>query len=274
MAATEVSRHQTGLQGTRLSHNGKPGRPTVPKEVRELIGQMSSANPTWGSPRRCRDGAGELAKIGITVTKSTVEKYMVRPRKPPSATWRAFLKNHVKDLVSVDFFVVPTVTNRVLFVFVVLSHSRRRVVHFNVTERPTAKWTAQQVVEAFPFDTAPRFLLRDRDGVYGSVFRRPIAGMGIEEVVTAPRSPWQSPFVERLIGSIRRECLDHVVVFHEEHLRRVLSEYLAYYHRSRVHRSLDMDCPVHRSVEPVESGAVIEIPQVGGIHHRYERRAA
>jgi len=254
----------------RLSRRGRPGRPPVSKEVREFIRRMSSANATWGSPRI----VGELAKIGITVSKSTVEKYMVRRRKPPSATWRAFLKNHVEDLVSVDFFVVPTVTFRVLFVSVVLSHQRRRVVHFNVTEHPTAEWTAQQVVEAFPFDTAPRFLLRDRDGVYGHVFRDRVAGMRIEEVLIAPRSPWQSPYVERVIGSIRRECLDLVVVFHQRHLRRLLTEYFAYYHRSRVHRSLDMDCPDHRPVQPADSGVVVEIPQVGEIHHSYERRAA
>ena len=254
----------------RLSRHGKPGRPPVSKEVRQLIRQMSAANSTWGSPRI----VGELAKIGISVAKSTVEKYMVHHRKPPSATWRAFLKNHMKDLLSVDFFVVPTVTFRVLFVFLVLSHQRRRVVHFNVTEHPTAVWAAQQVVEAFPYDTAPRFLLRDRDGVYGQVFRDRVASMEIEEVLTAPRSPWQSPYVERLIGSVRRDCLDHVVVFHEEHLRRLLTEYFAYYHRSRVHQSLDMDCPEHRPVQPANSGEVVEIPQVGGIHHRYERQAA
>ena len=231
---------------------------------------MSAVNSTWGSPRI----VGELAKIGITVAKSTVEKYMIRTRKPPSATWRAFLKNHMKELVSVDFFVVPTVTFRVLFVFVVLSHQRRHVLHFNVTENPTAAWAAQQVVQAFPYDTTPRFLLRDRDGVYGRVFRDRVAGMEIEEVLTAPRSPWQSPYVERLVGSVRRECLEHVDVFHEEHLRRLLTEYFAYYHRSRVHQSLGMDCPEHRPVQPVDSGVVVEIPQVGGIHHRYERQAA
>ena len=255
---------------TRLSRRGTPGRPPVSKEVRRLIRQMSAVNSTWVSPRI----AGELAKIGITVAKSTVEKYMIRRRKPPSAIWRAFLKNHMKELVSVDFFVVPTVTFRVLFVFVVLSHQRRRVLHFNVTEHPTATWAAQQIIEAFPYDTAPRFLLRDRDGVYGRVFRDRVASLEIEEVLTAPRSPWQSPYVERLIGSVRRECLDHVVVFQERHLRRLLTEYFAYYHGSRVHQSLDMDCPEHRPVQPAESGVVIEIPQVGGIHHRYERQAA
>ena len=255
---------------TRLSHRGKPGRPRVAKEVRDLIRRMSPANPTWGSPRI----VGELAKIGITVAKSTVEKYMVRRRKPPSPTWRTFLKNHVKELVSVDFFVVPTVTFRVLFVFVILSHQRRRVVHFNVTEHPTADWTARQIVQAFPWDEAPRYLRRDRERIYGGVIRSGVKGMGIEEVIIAWRSPWQSPFVERLIGSVRPECLNHIVVFHEPHLRRILSEYFGYYHKSRVHQTVDMDCPEHRPVESREDGAVAEVQQVGGLHHRYERRAA
>jgi putative transposase len=184
------------------------GRPAACKAIRDLIRQMSSTNPRWGSPRI----VGELAKLGIRVAKATVEKYMVRSRKPPSASWRAFLENHVKDLVSVDFFVVPTVTFKVLFVFVVLSHARRRVVHFSVTEHPTASWTARQISEAFPWEAAPRFLLRDRDRVYGSAFQERVESMGIEEVISAPRSPWQNAFVERVIGSIRRECLDHVIV--------------------------------------------------------------
>jgi transposase InsO family protein len=254
----------------RLSRSGKPGRPKVGKEVRVLIRRMSSANLTWGSPRIC----GELAKIGITVSKSTVERYMVRRRKPPSPTWRAFLTSHIKHLASVDFFIVPTVRFKVLFVFVVLAHYRRRVIHFNVTEHPTAEWSARQIVEAFPWDTAPRYLLRDRDGVYGSVFRNRVKNMAIKEVLIAPRSPWQNPYVERLIGSIRRECLDHMIVLNEHHLRRTLKTYFDYYHRSRVHQSLDMDCPEPRPIYPPETGRVVEIPEVGGLHHRYERRAA
>ena len=169
---------------------------------------------------------------------------------------------------------MPTVRFAVLFVFVVLSHDRRRVLHFNVTANPSARWTAQQIVTAFPWDEAPRYLLRDRDGVYGAEFRGRLHNMGIEEVLTAPRSPWQSPYVERLIGSIRRDCLDHVVVMSEEHLRRLLKRYFAYYHGSRTHLSLAMDCPCPRPEQSPEIGEVIEIPQVGGLHHRYERRAA
>jgi putative transposase len=254
----------------RLSQRGTPGRPALAKEVRDLIRQMWQANPTWGSPRI----VGELQKLGIEVAKSTVEKYRPRPKKPPSPTWKTFLKNHVQDLVALDFFVVPTVTFRVLFVLVILAHDRRRIVHFNVTEHPTAEWTAQQVVEAFPWDEAPRYLLCDRDRIYGTHFRQRVRYMGIEEVLIAPQSPWHNPYVERLIGSIRRECLDHVIVLHEPHLQRLLSRYFAYYHRWRTHLSLAMDCPVSRPVEPPEVGEVIALPAVGGLHHHYARQAA
>ena len=258
-------RHWAGLSAKR-----GPGRPKVAKETRDLIYRMSVANPTWGSPRI----RGELRKLGIKVAKSTVEAYMEKRRKPSSPTWRTFLESHVEDLVSIDFFTVPTVRFTVLFVFLVLSHHRRRVVHFGITTNPTAAWTAQQVVEAFPWDEAPRFLLRDRDSVYGSWFRQRVKNMGIEEVVTSVRSPWQSPYVERLIGSIRRECLNHVIVFSEGHLRRFIVRYFDYYHRSRTRMSLGMDCPEPRPEQSVEDGRVVETPQVFGLHHRYERRAA
>jgi putative transposase len=255
---------------TRLSRRGKPGRPPVAKEIRDLIRHMSRANPAWGSPRI----VGELRKLGVAVAKSTVEKYMVRRCKPPSPTWRVFLANHVRDLVSVGFFTVATVRFQILFVLLVLAHDRRRVLHFNITTHPTAEWTVQQVVEAFPWNTAPRFLLRDRDGVYGTQFRSRLASMGIEEVVTAAHSPWQSPYVERMIGTIRRECLDNVVVLGERHLRRILSNYLDHYHRWRCHRSLDMDCPQSRPVQHPEVGEVVEIVEANGLYRHYERRAA
>jgi len=174
-----------------------------------------------------------LLKLGIVVSQATVSKYMVHHLKPPSQSWRAFLKNHAKDIVSVDFFTVPTATFRVLFVFLVLDNERRKMVHFNVTESPTAVWTGQQIVETFPWDTAPRYLIRDRDGIFGGEFIHRVESMGIEEVLTSARSPWQNPYVERLIGSIRRECLDHTIIFNEKHLRRVLKEYFKYYHESR-----------------------------------------
>ena len=254
----------------RLSQQGKPGRPAIAKDIRDLIRTMWQANPTWSSPRI----VGELRKLGINVAKSMVEKYRVRPRKPPSPTWKSFLKNHVQDLVALDFFTVPTVTFRVLFVLVMLTHERRRVVHFNVTEHPTAHWTAQQVVEAFPWNETPRYLLRDRDGIYGAAIRQRVQHRGIKEVVIAPRSPWQNPYVERLIGSIRREVLDHVVILNAQHLQRLLTDYCAYYHRFRTHLSLAMDCPMPRAVEPPECGEVIAIAEVGGLHHHYERWAA
>jgi transposase InsO family protein len=238
--------------------------------VRQLIRRVSTANPGWGAPRI----HGELGKLGITVSETTVAKYMVRYGRPPSQTWRTFLSNHVEDLVSADFFIVPTATFRLLFVFVILSHDRRRPVHFGITRHPTAEWTAQQLLQAFPWATAPRYLLRDRDGSYGRAFHETAAGLGIEEVLCAPRSPWQNAYAERLIGSIRRECLDHIIVFHESGLRRVLKSYFEYYTRSRTHLSLHKDAPTPRAVQPPELGRVVELPEVGGLHHRYERRAA
>ena len=252
------------------SRRGGSGRPRLPAEIRGLVRRMSLANPLWGAPRI----HGELLKLGIEISQTTVAKYMSRHQRPPSQTWRAFLENHLTDLVSIDFFTVPSATFQILFVFVVLAHDRRRVLHFNVTEHPTAEWTARQIVEAFPWDTSPHYLLRDRDGVYGNHFRRRVEGFQVTEVLIAPRSPWQNPYVERLIGSVRRECLDHVIVLSEAHLRRVLRAYFAYYQRSRTHLSLDKDAPNPRDVQPPAMGEVIELPEVGGIHHRYERRAA
>jgi putative transposase len=219
-------------------------------------------------------GAVELLKIGIEVSQATVAKYMARPHKPPSQTWRTFLKNHAGNLVSVDFFVVPTITFQLLFVFIILDHERRRPLHFAVTSHPTADWTAQQLLQAFPWDQAPRYLLRDRDGCYGNKFRETAKAMGIQEILTAPRSPWQNAYVERLIGSIRRECLDHVLVLNEFGLRRILKAYFLYYESHRTHLSLEKDAPNGRPVEPPSVGRVIEIPQVGGLHHLYTRRAA
>ena len=203
-----------------------------------------------------------------------MSKYVVRHRKPPSQTWRTFLTSHVQTLVSVDFFTVPTVTFKVLFAFVVLMHDRRRVVHVNVTDAPTTQWTAHQLVEAFPWETAPRYLLRDRDAVYGVLFSSRVQSPGMREVKAAPRSPWQNPYVERLNGTLRRECLDHVVVLNETRLRRLLRDYLIYYHGARTHLALDKDAPEPRPVEPLDQGPIVETPMVGGLHHRYTRHAA
>jgi putative transposase len=254
----------------RVSQRGKPSRPAIAKEARDRIRTMWQSHPTWGAPRIVR----ELQKLDIDVAKSTVEKYRVHSRKPPTPTWKTFMKNHVQDLVSLDFFVVPTVTHKVLLVLLILAHERRRLVHFNMTEHPTAAWTAQQVVDAFPWDEAPRYLLRDRDRIYGDAFRRRVRNMGIDEVIIAPRSPWQNPYVERLIGSLRRELLDHVIVLNEQHLRYLLTAYVAYYHRFRTHLSLAMDCPEPRPISSPDRGRVIAGPDVGGLHHHYERQAA
>ena len=238
--------------------------------TKALIRQMCHANPTWGAPRI----HGELLKLGIAIAEATVGHYMVRRRPPPSQTWRTFLTNHIGQLVSVDFFVVPTLTFRVLFVFVVLAHDRRQILQVNVTGHPTAAWTAQQIRNAFPWDTAPRFLLRDRDETYGQNFRAGLEAMEIDEVRTAPQSPWQNPYVERLIGSMRRECVDHVIVLNERSLQRILRSYIDYYHHWRTHLSLGKDAPMSRRVEPAAPGEVIAMPHVGGLHHSYHRHAA
>jgi putative transposase len=269
---TVLAWHRKGFRSfwTWRVRRGKPGRPSVPQEVRDLIRMMSRNNPRWGAPRI----HGELAKLGILITEPTAAKYMVRHRKPPSQTWRTFLDNHVKSMVSVDFFTVPTVRFQILYVFLVLAHDRRRILHFGVTAHPTAEWTAQQLREAFPWDSAPRYLLRDRDRIFGKDFVDQVKAQGIKQVLSAPRSPWQRAYVERLIGSIRRECLDHVIVFEERSLHRILSIYADYYHRWRTHLALGKDAPEPRRTQSQTEGRVIELRDVGGLHHHYERRAA
>jgi putative transposase len=269
---TVVAWHRKGFRlfWTWKIRRGQLGRPAVSREVRDLIRRMCRENPGWGAPRI----HGELLKLGIDVGESSVSKYMVRGRKPPSQTWRTFLENHVKQLVSIDFFTVHTLRFQVLYVFLVLAHDRRRILHFNLTAHPTVEWTGQQLREAFPFEQGPRYLLRDRDAIFGKDFRDQVRDMGIREVLSAPRSPWQRAYIERVIGSIRRECLDHLIVFHESSLRRTLACYFQYYHRSRTHLSLGKDSPEPRSIQPPEMGRVVAVSQVGGLHHRYERRAA
>jgi transposase InsO family protein len=211
--------------------------------------------------------------LGIDISQGAVSKYMIRHLQPPSQTWRSFLRNHLGHLASVDFFVVSTATFRLLFVFIVLHHERRRIMHFSITGHPTSIWTSQQIREAFPWDTAPRYLIRNRDGSYGGVFRSRLDAMGILEVLTAPQSPWQNAYVERVIGSIRRECLEHVIVLNAGHLRRLLLSYLVYYRRSRSHMSLEKDCPDPRPGQSLDQGRIIAFREVGGLHHRYERLA-
>jgi putative transposase len=268
---TLVRWHRDWLR-RRWARRSKPrpdGRPPVDHQIGALVREMASET-RCGEPRI----HGELRTLGIDVSERTVSRLLKRHPRPPSQTWRTFLANHLASAASMDFFTVPTLTGRVLFVLVLLSHHRRRILHINVTDHPTAVWSAQQVVDAFPDDTAPRWLHRDRDRVYGDVFQRRLAGMGIAEVVSAPASPWQNPYVERLIGSIRRECLDHVIVFNEKHLRRVLTTYIRYDHRRRTHLGLEKDTPDHRPAGGTPSGQIVAIAEVGGLHHRYERRAA
>jgi transposase InsO family protein len=229
---------------------------------------MVAANPLWRAPRI----HGELTMLGIEISERTVSRMLRRLPRPPGQTWKTFLRNHLGQMVSIDFFTVPTITWKVLFVFIVLEHRRREVLHFNVTDHPTAAWTSQQIVEAFAEHDTSRYLLRDRDGVYGSDVRSRMASLPIEEVLTAPRSPWQNPYAERLIGSIRRECLDHFIILNARHLKRTLASYFSYYHGSRTHLGLDKQCPFPRQVSG--AGRIVQISQLGGLHHRYERIAA
>jgi putative transposase len=269
--ATVLAWHRRGFQlyWRWRSRASSVGRPRLDPELRQLIRRMARENPTWGR-RRIR---AELALLGYCVAELTVARYMHRTSPRPSPTWRAFLTSHAQDIVAVDFFLVPTLTFRLLFVFVVLRHDRRELLHLNVTEHPTAVWTARQILEIFPNETAPRYLLRDWDAVYGECFTRCLANMGIREVIIAPKAPWQNPFVERVIGSIRRECLDHYLILNEAHLRRLLRGYIAYYNTARPHQSLDHNSPQPREVHPPELGRVVSIPQVGGLHHLYQRAA-
>jgi len=267
--AGDTAREATSDEVTRLywRWRSRSGRPSVKREIRDLIRPMGRANPLWGAPRI----HGELLKLGIEISQATIAKYMIRRPGSPSPTWHSCLRNQALGSAAIDLFIVPSAAFRLWFVALILIHDRRKLVHFNITQNPTAAWLSRQVTEAFPWDTTPRFLLRDRDRSYGSVFGKRVEAMGIAEVITARRSPWQNAYVERVIGSIRREGLDYVVVFDERHLRRVLSSYADYYHRTRTHLSLEQDCPVPR---PVKREKVIAIAQVGGLHHRYERLAA
>jgi transposase InsO family protein len=268
---TVVQCHRKGFRFYWRWRSRRPGRPKIGTEIRALIRRMSRANPLWGAPRI----HGELLKLGIKISQATVGRWMPWRPKVPSPTWRSFLRNHLPDIVAIDMFVVTTATFRLLYTLIVLSLDRRRVVHFEVTANPTQDWLSGQMTEAFPWDTTPRYLLRDRDKSYGPTFRQRVRAMGITEVITAARSPWQNPYAERLIGSVRRECLDHVIILSERHLRRVLSSYFHYHHDARTHLSLDKDCPRPRAVQlPSTGNNIIAFPQVGGLHHRYERRAA
>jgi hypothetical protein len=263
---TVIRWHRAGFRAWwRWKSRPRGGRPQTQIEVRRLIRAVSLANPLWGSPRI----HGELLKIGIDVGQTTVAKHMARRRGPPSQGWNTFLRNHADGIAAMDLFVVPTISFRLLYGLLVLRHERREIVWLGVTGHPTAEWIARQVTEAFGWETAPRYLLRDRDRVYGDVFVQRVRAMGIRDRPIAARSPWQNGYCERAIGSIRRDCLDHVVVFGERHLRHLLRCYAEYYNQSRTHLSLRKDAPARRQIQGV--GCIEARPMLGGLHHRYVR---
>jgi transposase InsO family protein len=241
------------------------GRPQISAELRALIRRMSIENPLWGAPRI----HGELLKLGFEVAQSSVAKYMVKRGGPPGQGWRTFLRNHAPDIAAMDLFVVPTIGFSLLYAFVIVRLDRRDLVWTNVTTNPTAEWIARQLTEAFPWSTAPRYLVRDRDRIYGSIVPRRLRAMGIRDKPVAPASPWQNGFAERLIGSIRRECVDHIVVLGEAHLRRILESYARYYNGIRTHRSLDKDAPTFRPIQRI--GNIASHAILGGLHHHYVR---
>jgi transposase InsO family protein len=263
---TVIGWHRAGFRlFWKWKSRSRSGRPKVPLEIRQLIRDMSLANPLWGAPRI----HGELLKLGIEIGQTSVGKYMARRRKPPSQGWKTFLRNHADGIASMDLFVVPTLSFRLLYGLLILKHSRRHMLWLGMTAHPTAEWIARQLTEACGWEPVPRYILRDRDSVYGEIFKRRLRAMGIRDRPTAPRSPWQNGHTERLIGSIRRECLDHVVVFGERHLRHLLRSYMAYYNDARTHLSLNKDAPVPRAVQAI--GRILPTPILGGLHHHYVR---
>src|ERR1700674_1901709 len=249
----------------RWKSSGRGGRPQIETELRALIRRMSVENPLWGAPRI----HGELLKLGFEVAQSSVAKYMVKRRGPPSQGWRTFLHNHAPDIAAMDLLVVPTIGFDLLYAFVIVRLDRRDIVWTNVTANPTAEWVARQITEAFPWNEAPSYMIRDRDRIYGAVVRLRLRAMGIRDKPIAPASPWQNGFAERLIGAIRRECLDHIIVLGEAHLRRILKSYARYYNETRTHLALDKDAPLSRTVKRV--GRILCRPVLGGLHHEYIR---
>jgi transposase InsO family protein len=263
---TLVRWHRAGFRRYwRWKSNSRGGRPRIEMELRALIRRMSMENQLWGAPRI----HGELLKLGFSVAQSTVAKYMVKRRGSPSQGWRIFLRNHAPDIAAMDVFVVPTIGFKLLYGFVIVRIDHRELVWINVTTNPTAEWIARQITEAFPWDGAPGYMIRDRDRIYGSLVTHRLRTMGIRDKPTAPASPWQNSFVERLIGSIRRECVDHVIVLGEAHLRRILNFYARYYNETRTHLALDKDAPVSRPVQ--RTGVVRSLAILGGLHHNYAR---
>ena len=263
---TLVRWHRAGFRRYwRWKSGSAGGRPQIHAELRALIWRMSVDNRLWGAPHI----HGELLKLGFVVAQSTIAKYMAKKGDPSGQSWGTFLHNHAPHIVAMDLFVVPTIGFISLYVLVIVRLARRELVWINATAHPTAEWIAQQLTEAFPWNEIPRYLIRDRDGIYGAAVRRRLRAMGIRDKPIAPGSPWQNGHVERLIGTIRRECLDHMIVFGEAHLRRILGKYVAYYNESRIHRSLNKDAPFPRAIEHL--GVITSRPVLGGLHHRYCR---
>ena len=236
--------------------------------MRELIAVMARDNPRWGSERI----RGELRKLGIAVSKRSIQRYRGRgPARPPSQTWRTFLRNHADAIWAADLLTVQTLTFKVLYVLVAVAHGRRELVHVAVTAHPTAAWVWRQAVEATAWGRRPRFLLRDRDSVYGGAFGRRLAALSIEQLLTPVRAPRANAVAERLIGTLRRECLDHLLVVNERHLRAVLTEFAGYYNGARPHRTLGLETPLPADRPTV--GPIRARPVLGGLHHSYERAA-
>ena len=268
---TVVHWHRAGFRWYwRLLSRRRPGRPRITSELRKLIRSIAAENPTWGAPRI----HGEPIKLGFEISECTVSRYLaqiVRPRESGKG-WLTFLKNHREAIAAMDFFTVPTVTFRVLYCFCVIGHGRRRILHFNATEPPTAQWVVQQLREAFPEDRAPRYLVLDRDGKFGGEVTAMLKCLGSELIRAPYRSPWQNGVAERWVGSCRRELLDHVIVLSEPNLRRLVQGYIRYYHDDRVHDALNKDTPAGRDIERRRTAAarVVRMPRVGGLHHRYQ----
>jgi hypothetical protein len=269
---TVVPWHSKGWRwySRRKSRRRRPGRPAIGWKLARLIRRLSIENPPWGAPRITSELL-LLLLLGYSVSETTVSRYMARSRRPGRGqSWMTFLRNHLKVTAAPDFFTVPTVLFTHLYVFVVLRHDRRRIRHVAVTAHPTAEWTARQGREAFPGDgSEPRFLLRDRDGIYGDDFSRQVKAMCIEELLTAPRQPWMNCDTERVIGSIRRECTDHLLVLNDRHRLATLLEYVACYNADRTHLSLDRNAPIARVPERTPAAEVHGTPVLGGLHHRY-----
>jgi transposase InsO family protein len=258
--------HRAGFAAYwRWKSRKRAGRPKIDQALRDLIQCMSRENPLWGAPRI----HGELLMLGFDVAQSTVSKYLVRGRAPPSQSWKTFLRNHAQAIAAIDMGVVPTLTFERLFALLILGHGRRQLLWFEVTRYPTAEWLARQITEAFPWSSAPDYLVRDNDGAYGHVFTRRLRAMGIRDRPISPGSPWQNGHAERLIGTVRRECLDRMLIFGERHLRCVLASYAAYYNQVRTHLALDKNAPLGRAVQ--RSDGIVSIPILGGLHHEYVR---